>query len=371
MIVGIPKEVKVRESRVGLPPAGVSLLRKHGHQVYVEKSAGEGAGISDQSYLDSGAEALETADEVWDKSQLIVKVKEPIEQEFHRIKEEHLLFTYLHLAAVPTLTKVLLDKGCASVAYETIQLADNSLPLLKPMSEIAGRVSAQVGAQMLQKHVGGKGLLLGGVPGVARGNVCVLGAGVAGMNAAQIAVGLGARVTILDLDPLKLEQAERVFGNSVETLYSTPETIERTVKNADLLISCVLLTGKRAPMLVSEDLVKAMEPGSAIVDVSIDQGGAVATIKPTTHDEPIYQKFGVNHYGVTNIPGDVPRTSTWALASVTTPYLLKLANKGLKGALQQSPALQAGLNTYQGKLTNLAVAETFSLPYTSPDFLNN
>ena len=371
MIIGIPKEVKVRESRVGLPPAGVNLLYKQGHQIYVEKSAGIGAGLSDQSYLDAGAKLLETADELWSKSQLIVKVKEPIEQEFHRIRGDHILFTYLRLAAVPTLTKVLLDKGCASIAYETIQLSDGSLPLLKPMSEIAGRVSAQVGAQMLQKHVGGKGILLSGVPGVARGNVCVLGAGVAGINATQIALGLGAKVTILDLDPLKLEKAERLFGSGIETLYSTPETIERTAKNSDLLISCVLLTGKRAPMLVSEELVKSMEPGSAIVDVSIDQGGAVETIKPTTHDEPIYQKFGVNHYGVTNIPGDVPRTSTWALDSVTTPYLLKLANKGLKEALKKSSALQAGLNTYQGKLTNSAVAETFSLPYNTPDFLGH
>lgn len=363
MIIGVPKELKTRENRVGIVPGGVKVLTAAGHNVLIEKSAGEGVGISDSMYEQAGAKILASPDELWASCDLVMKVKEPISAEFPRLRKGQILYTYLHLAAEPALTKALLEKNVTSIAYETIQLADGSLPLLKPMSEVAGRMSVQIGANCLQQHNGGKGLLLGGVPGVRRGRVAIIGGGVSGLNAAKIAVGLGAEVTVLDTNQARLAYLDDVFFNQITTLMSNPENIAKTVTSSDLVISAVLLAGAKAPMIVTKEMVRAMEPGSVIVDIAIDQGGSVETIKPTTHDNPIYQWEGINHYAVTNIPGDVPKTSTYALTNVTLPYALELANKGLEKALSTSKPLSMGLNTHEGCVTHEAVARAHQLPF--------
>ena len=368
MIVGVPKEVKTRECRVALVPGGVKLFAEQGHTVLVEKGAGEGVGLSDDLYHKAGAQLVTSAESVWGESQMIMKVKEPIAQEYELLQDNQILYTYLHLASEEALTKILLER-ISSVAYETIELADGSLPLLRPMSEVAGRMSVQVGTQCLEKHNGGKGILLGGVPGVRRAQVAIIGGGVVGLNAAKMAVGLGARVNILDIHQKRLADLDDIFGSQISTVMSTRETIAEAVKQSDLVIGAVLDTGAKAPVLVTEDMVKTMSPGSAIVDVSIDQGGCVATIKPTTHNQPFYKCHGVNHYGVTNIPGDVPLTSTYALTNVTLGYGLSLANKGLSRALTDDPALLRGLNTHRGQLTHQAVASAFALPYVAPSSL--
>ncbi len=363
MVIGVPKEVKNRENRVSMVPGGVRLLAQQGHRVLVEKGAGLGAGIPDEKYLAMGAEIRETAKEVWDSSDMIVKVKEPIASEFQYFREGLILYTYLHLAAARELTSELVAKKVSAIAYETIQLSNGALPLLTPMSEVAGRMSVQVGAQCLQKHNGGKGLLLGGVPGVRRGRVTIVGGGVVGTNAAKIALGLGSRVTILDIDPARLAYLDDIFGSSIDTMMSNPENIERAVTESDLVVGAVLVAGAKAPTLIPRSIVAGMEKDSVIVDVAIDQGGCIETIRPTTHDDPVYKDEGVLHYGVTNIPGDVPNTSTYGLTNVTLKYALQLAGKGLEKAIKDDVSLQRGLNTYQGAVTHNAVADALGLDY--------
>ncbi len=362
MIIGIPKEVKNRENRVAIVPGGVGQLVAAGHKVFVQKSAGVGAGIPDAKYVAAGAVIRDTAEQIWAEAEMIIKVKEPIPQEYPLMRQGQILYTYLHLAAVPELAKALCERKVTGIAYETIELEDHSLPLLTPMSEVAGRMAVQVGAQCLQKHNGGKGLMLGGVPGVKRGRVTIVGGGVVGINSAKMAIGLGAQVTILDVNARRLAYLDDIFGNNISTLMSNPENIAKAVSESDLVIGAVLITGAKAPCLVTRDMVKTMEKDSAIVDVAIDQGGCIETIRATTHDDPTFVAENVIHYGVTNIPGDVPMTSTYALTNVTIKYALEIANKGVNGALK-SKALALGLNTYQGAITHKAVAEALNLQY--------
>jgi len=365
MLIGVPKEIKNRENRVGVVPGGVAQLVTAGHKVIIQKGAGLGAGIPDEKFVAAGAKIVETKEDVWGQADMVMKVKEPIEPEYKLMRDGQILYTYLHLAAVPELARELVNRKVSAVAYETIELANGSLPLLTPMSEVAGRMAVQVGAQCLQKHNGGKGLLLGGVPGVKRGRVVIIGGGVVGINSAKMAVGLGASVTILDVNAARLAYLDDVFGNNVTTLMSNPENISSAVREADLVVGAVLITGAKAPMLVSRKDIANMEPDSAVVDVAIDQGGCIETIKPTTHDDPVYKAEGVLHYGVTNIPGDVPKTSTYALTNVTIRYALDLATKGLARALEQNEALRKGLNTHNGKVTHKAVAEALNMPYAA------
>ncbi len=364
MIIGVPKEIKNRENRVALVPGGASILTQAGHTVLLEQGAGEGAGIPNERYIEAGAKIVSHANTVWSDAQMIVKVKEPVPSEYTRMRSGQILYTYLHLAAVKGLAEELMKRGVSAIAYETIALDNGSLPLLTPMSEVAGRVSVQEGARCLQKHTGGKGVLLGGVPGVKRGRVAIIGGGVVGTNAAKMAIGLGARVTILDVSAARMAYLDDIFGTDANTLMSNPENIAEAVQESDLVIGAVLIPGAKAPCLVTREMIKRMEPGSVIVDVAIDQGGCIETIYPTTHDEPTYTVDGVIHYGVTNIPGDVPKTSTYALTNVTLPYALLLANMGLEDAVGQSKPLRLGLNTHAGKLTNQAVAESLNLPYS-------
>ena len=363
MIIGVPKEIKNRENRVAAVPGGVSVLVTAGHTVLIQKGAGLGAGIPDEKYVVAGAKIMATAAEVWGKSEMVIKVKEPIQEEYGSMRDGQIIYTYLHLAAVPGLRRELVKRRVSAVAYETIELENRSLPLLTPMSEVAGRMAVQVGAQLLQKHNGGKGLLLGGVPGVRRGRVTIIGGGVVGINSAKMAIGLGARVTILDTNAARLAYLDDIFGTHADTLMSTPENVANAVAESDLVVGAVLITGAKAPMLVTREMIRSMEKDSAVVDVAIDQGGCIETIRATTHDDPVFIAENVLHYGVTNIPGDVPKTSTYALTNVTLKYALELANKGLERALAQSPALRLGLNTHQGKVTHPAVADALALPY--------
>ncbi|WP_066633582.1 alanine dehydrogenase [Desulfolucanica intricata] len=365
MIIGVPKEVKNNENRVAVTPAGVEAFVKNGHKVVIETNAGVGSGIEDKEYKAAGAEVLAGPKEVFDAADMIIKVKEPIAQEYDLFKEGQLLFTYLHLAPEPELTRVLLKKKVTGIAYETIQPEDGSLPLLTPMSEVAGRMSVQVGAQFLEKPHGGKGVLLGGVPGVLPAKVAIIGGGVVGTNAAKMAVGLGADVTIIDLNPDRLRYLNDVFGARLKTLMSNSFNVKQAVKEADLVIGAVLIPGAKAPKIVTEDMVKEMTPGSVIVDVAIDQGGCVETSdRVTTHANPTYEKYGVVHYSVANMPGAVARTSTFALTNSTLPYALKLANKGYEAAVKEDPALARGVNVIDGKVTYKAVAESLNLEYT-------
>ncbi|MHB1652224.1 MAG: alanine dehydrogenase [Desulfitobacteriaceae bacterium] len=364
MIIGVPKEVKNNENRVAITPAGVHAFVQAGHRVSVEKTAGQGSGIQDAEYVEAGAQMAEAA-EVWESADMIMKVKEPIPSEYGFFRAGQILFTYLHLAPELELTKALMEKKTAAVAYETIQLDNGSLPLLIPMSEVAGRMSIQIGAQFLEKHYGGKGILLGGVPGVPPAKVTIIGGGIVGANAAKMALGLGADVTILERDSQRLREIDDLFGGRVKTLMSNSYNIAQSVAQADLLIGAVLIPGARAPRLVSEEMVKSMTPGSVIVDVAIDQGGSIATIdRVTTHSDPIYIKHGVIHYCVANMPGAVARTSTFALTNVTLPYGLELANKGYLKAIHENRALRKGVNVINGKLTYKAVAEALNIPYT-------
>jgi alanine dehydrogenase len=363
MLIGIPREVKNRENRVAIVPGGVRQLVEFGHKVLVEKDAGSGAGIPDEAYEGAGASISADVESLWRDAEMIMKVKEPIPVEYKRMREGQIIYTYLHLAAVPELANELLKRRVTSIAYETIETADGSLPLLTPMSEVAGRMAVQVGAQCLQKHCGGKGLLLGGVPGVKRGLVTIIGGGVVGINAAKMAIGLGARVNILDVDQHRLAYLDDIFGNNITTLMSNPENVISTVCESDLVIGAVLITGAKAPRLVTKEMVRSMEKDSAIVDVAIDQGGCIETIRPTTHDDPIFIEEGVLHYGVTNIPGDVPKTSTYALTNVTFKYAAEIANKGFMRALSESVPLRKGLNTFEGKVTHEAVAEALGIDY--------
>ncbi|TFB25042.1 alanine dehydrogenase [Filobacillus milosensis] len=363
MRIGVPKEIKNNENRVALTPAGVIALVNAGHDVFVETNAGEGSNFTDKQYQDAGATIVQTAQDAW-KQEMVMKVKEPLKEEYEYFYKGLILFTYLHLAAEPELTKALIDNKVVGIAYETVQLDNRSLPLLTPMSEVAGRMASQIGAQFLEKSRGGKGILLSGIPGVQRGRVTVIGGGVVGTNAAKIAIGLGADVTIIDLSPERLRELDDIFGNQINTVMSNELNIAEAVAKSDLLVGAVLIPGAKAPKLVTEEMVKNMTPGSVIVDVAIDQGGIVETVDHiTTHDNPTYEKHGVLHYAVANMPGAVPRTSTIGLTNVTVPYALQLANKGYKQAVKDNHHLLKGINTLDGYVTYQAVADAHGLEF--------
>lgn len=362
MIVGIPKEVKSNEDRVAITPAGVQALTGAGHRVLIETNAGLGSGISDEAFMAAGAEILTAPSEIFAGSEMILKVKEPLPQEYNMLREGQVLFTYLHLAREPELTNVLVENKVIAIAYETIQLDSGTLPLLIPMSEVAGRMAVQIGAHFLEKPCGGRGVLLGGVPGVPAADVVVIGAGTVGANAVKIAVGMGAQVTVIDRSADRLSYLDDLYGGRIKTLVSNQYNIEQSVRYADLLIGAVLIVGAKAPKLVSEEFVKQMKPGSVIVDVAIDQGGSIETIdRITTHSNPVYEKHGVIHYAVANMPGAVARTSTFALTNATLPYVLELANKGYLNAILNNRALARGVNAYKGKITCRAVGESLNM----------
>jgi alanine dehydrogenase len=363
MLIGVPREIKADENRVAVTAAGVHDFVQAGHQVIIEKSAGAASGIPDSEYIAAGARISETAAGAW-TADMIIKVKEPLPAEYDFLRAGQILFTYLHLAREPELTRVLLAKKVVAIAYETIQLADGSLPLLLPMSEVAGRMAGQIGARFLEKISGGKGLLLGGVPGVSPAQVTIIGGGTVGTNAARIALGMGADVTVLEKNGQRLRELDDLFGGHVKTLMSNTLNIASSVARTDLLVGAVLIPGARAPRLVSEEMVKTMAPGSVIVDVAIDQGGCIETIdRVTTHSDPIYIKHGILHYSVANMPGAVARTSTYALTNMTWRYALELVDKGYRQAIQDNPALGKGLNTVNGYLTCQAVAQSLNLTY--------
>jgi alanine dehydrogenase len=364
MIVGLPKEIKDNENRVALTPAGVRALVAAGHEVVVEHNAGTGSGISDEEYTAAGAKMLGTADEVFARAEMIVKVKEPVGPEYQRLRKGQILYTYLHLAPARELTSMLLERGVAGVAYETITAPNGTLPLLTPMSEVAGRMAIHVGAFYLQKSNGGRGVLLSGVPGVPPADVVIIGGGVVGTNAAKIAAGMGADVTILEMSPDRMRELDDIFFGRVKTVASNPETLERGCRRADLLVGAVLIPGAAAPKLVSRELISKMKKGAVAVDVAVDQGGCFATTHATTHSDPVYEVDGVTHYCVANMPGAVARTSTFALTNSTLRYALELANKGLKRAVSENPYLAEGVNTVNGKLTYRAVADAQGRPYT-------
>lgn len=363
MIIGVPKEIKNNENRVAMTPAGVAELKHNGHTVYVQHTAGEGSGFSDDEYIAAGAQILPTIEAVYDIAEMIVKVKEPIEPEYKLIKKDQVVFTYFHFASDRKLTEAMIASRGVCIAYETVRLADHSLPLLVPMSEVAGRMSIQEGARFLEKPQGGKGILLGGVPGVPPAKVLVLGAGVVGRNAALMAVGLGADVTIADISLPTLRHVAETMPR-VKTLYSSRHNIESQLPDVDLVVGSVLIPGAKAPKLITRDMLKLMRPSSVIVDVAIDQGGCFETSRPTTHSEPTYVVDGVVHYAVANIPGAVPRTSTLALTNATLPYAVRLANKGWRQACREDAALAQGVNMVDGKVTFPAVAEAWGLEYT-------
>ena len=369
MRIGVPTEVKNNENRVAMTPAGVVNLALFGHEVFIQAGAGLGSGFTDEDYVAAGAQIVATAEEAWSYD-MVMKVKEPVASEYGFFREGQILFTYLHLAPEPELTKALLESKVIGIAYETVQLPNNTLPLLTPMSEVAGKMSTQIGAQFLEKIYGGGGILLGGIPGVSRGKVAVIGGGAAGTNAAKVAVGMGASVTILDLNPDRLRQLDDLFGSDVQTLISNPLHIAESVKEADLVVGAVLIPGAKAPKLVTEDMIKSMKPGSVVVDIAIDQGGIFETSdRITTHDNPTYIKHDVVHYAVANMPGAVPRTSTMGLTNVTVPYAVQIANKGFEKAVLDNEALKKGVNTFQGYVTYKAVADDQGLEYKSVDEL--
>jgi len=368
MKIGLPKEIKDNEYRVGLTPAGVRALTDAGHKVFAEKKAGEGSGFGDELYEKAGATILDTADDIWAEGDMIVKVKEPVSPEYTRMRENQLLFTYLHLAPEFELTKQMIERKVTGVAYETITDKKGTLPLLTPMSEVAGRMSIQVGATYLEKMNGGRGILLGGVPGVTAGRVVIIGGGVVGTEAAKMAIGLGAHVTIIDRNLDRLRQLDDIFLSKVQTLASSRYAIEEAISHADLIVGAVLVVGAAAPKLVTREMLKLIPNGAVLVDVAVDQGGCFETTHATTHSNPTYYEEGVLHYCVANMPGAVPRTSTFALTNATLPYALDLANKGFERAIKEDVGLEEGVNTYAGKLTYEAVAASQNLEYTP---LNN
>ena len=369
MIIGIPKEIKDNEKRVSLTPYGSSELVKTGNKVLIETNAGSGSGFTDQNYINSGAIICENPDEIFSESDLIVKVKEPQPDEINKIKEDQIVFTFFHFAACDELTRNVLDTGCTAIAYETVQEKDNTLPILIPMSEVAGRMSVQNGAKCLEGNMGGKGKLLGGVPGVDASTVTILGGGVVGSNAAKLAAGLGAKVYILDVNMNRLRYLDDVMPANVTTLYSNKYNLNKMVETSDLLIGAVLVPGKAAPKLVSKELVSSMQNGSVIVDVAVDQGGCVETCKPTTHNNPVFQVDNIVHYCVANMPGAVPHTSTLALTNITLPYIKKVCKNPLKELIDYNEPIKLGLNTFNGLITHEAVAESFNMNYTSPSEL--
>jgi alanine dehydrogenase len=369
MIIGLPKEIKDSEYRVGLTPAGVKTLSDYGHTVLVEASAGEGSGIGDEEYVAANGRIVESTDEVWQRAEIIIKVKEPVGPEYKRMREGQLLFTYLHLAPDLKLTQAMLERKVTGVAYETITNEEGHLPLLTPMSEVAGRMAVQVGAHYLQKPEGGRGVLMGGVPGVLPAKVVIIGGGVVGINSIKMAVGLGANVTVLDKNLERLRYLDDIFGAKIRTLVSNPFTVKEAIEHADLVVGGVLIPGASAPMLVTRDMLKTMHKGAVIVDVAVDQGGCIETTRPTTHSDPTFYVDDVLHYCVANMPGAVPRTSTFALTNATLPFAIKLANKGFKDAIARDRHLKAGVNTYAGHITYEAVAESQNLKYKSIDEL--
>lgn len=368
MIIGCPTEIKTKENRVGIVPAAVQALKTDGHRVLIQRGAGIGSGISDEEYVAVGAQIIDTAQQVWSDSEMIVKVKEPMQAEYPLIKDDQIIYTFFHLAAEPELTQVLLKKQVSAVAYETIQVG-HTLPLLKPSSEVAGRMSVQVGAYCLEKHQGGKGILLGGVTGVPRGKVAIIGGGVAGMNAAKMAVGVGADVVVIDNNLERLEYLDDVFLGRIQTLFSTPHNVAQAVIEADLVIGAVLIAGAKAPKLVKREHISQMGKGSVIVDIAIDQGGCVETMHATTHDNPTFMVDGVVHYGVANMPGAVARTSTFALSHATLTYMRILAEFGVVQGCRRSAPLKLGLNTFKGHITYEAVAQAHGLPFVALDSL--
>jgi alanine dehydrogenase len=369
MIIGVPKEIKTDENRVALTPAGALELVKRGHEVYVQSTAGEGSGFIDDVYIESGAKILPSIEEIYSIAEMIIKVKEPIQSEYKLIKADQLVFTYFHFASYEPLTHAMIDSGAVCLAYETVELADRSLPLLVPMSEVAGRMAVQEGAKYLEKPQQGRGILLGGVPGVSPANVLILGGGIVGTQAAKMAAGLGARVTILDISLPRLRYLADVMPANVRTLYSNEFTIRELIQDHDLIIGAVLIPGAKAPNLITRDMLKTMRPGTVMVDVAVDQGGCFETTKPTTHKDPIYIVDEVVHYSVANMPGAVPFTSTQALTNATLPYAIQLANKGWRKACQENLPLQLGLNIIGGKVVYEAVAEAFDLEYTPLDHM--
>lgn len=363
MIIGVPKEIKNNENRVGLTPAGVSALVKAGHQLYVQATAGEGSGISDDEYKHAGANILASLAEVYKIAEMIIKVKEPIEQEYPLIKESQLLFTYFHFASYEPLTKAMIERKAVCLAYETVEKKDRSLPLLIPMSEVAGRMSIQEGAKYLEKPMGGRGILLGGVPGVKPANVLVLGGGIVGTQAAKMAAGMSADVTIMDISIPRLRELDDILPANVKTVFSNEYNIREAAKHADLIVGAVLIPGAKAPHLITRDMLKIMKPGTVLVDVAVDQGGCIETCKPTTHENPTYVIDGIIHYCVANMPGAVPYTSTLALTNATLPYALQLANKGWKKACADNEELKLGLNVVNGKVVYKGVSDAFNLAY--------
>ena len=368
MIIGVPKEIKNNESRVALTAAGVKAFKKSNHKVLIEKSAGVGSGISDEDYIKAGAELRDTPKEIFDEADMVMKVKEPLEEEFKYFREGQILFTYLHLAAEKAVTEALIENNVVSIAYETVE-KDGELPLLTPMSEVAGRLATQAGARFLEKPQSGAGVLLGGVPGVSPAKVVVIGGGVVGLNAAKMAVGLGADVTIMDVSASQMRYIDDIFNGRVKTVMSNELNIHNEVEDADLVVGAVLIPGAKAPSLITEEMLKDMKNGSVVVDVAVDQGGCIETSYPTTHEEPVFKKHGVVNYCVSNMPGAVPQTSTYALTNVTLPYALEIANKGYKKALLDDSALLKGLNVIDGKVTYRAVARAFDMDYFEPETL--
>jgi alanine dehydrogenase len=359
MIIGVPSEIKQGEFRVALTPAGAHALVADGHQVLIERSAGEGSSITDEEYSEAGANIVDEAEEVFERAEMILKVKEPIGPEYKRLRRDQILFTYLHLASSEELTRAVLDAGITGIAYETVQTADRRLPLLEPMSEVAGKMSAQVAGECLQKHSGGRGVLLGGVTGVAPAEVVVVGCGTVGASAIKVAAGMGARVTAFDINTRRMSYLDDVYGAAITALYSSPFAVTEAVALADVVIGAILIPGARAPHVITEAMVKTMRPGAVIVDVAIDQGGCVENIRPTTHAEPTYVEHGVVHYAVTNIPAAVPRTSTFALTNATLPYARKIAGMGVEEALREDEALAQGLNVISGEIKFPGVKEAF------------
>ena len=366
MIIGVPKEIKTEEYRVAITPSGVHGFVSRGHQVIIEKGAGLGSGITDEMYQAQGAEIVESHEEVFRHADMILKVKEPLPSEYDLMREGLVVFTYFHFAASQELTEAMLQKKIVAIAYETVELADGSLPLLIPMSEVAGRMAPQEGAKYLEKPQGGLGILLGGVPGVPPAKVVIIGGGTVGTNAAKVALGMGADVTIMDINPVRLRYLSEIFP-SVKTLISTPYNIRQEIQTADMVIIAVLIHGARAPKLITREMLKEMKEGAVIVDVAIDQGGGAETSRPTTHKDPVYEVDGVVHYCVANMPGAVPRTSTYALTNVTLPFAMEIADKGWEKAARENPAIAKGVNMAYGFLTYQAVAHAFSLEYTPLD----
>lgn len=364
MVIGVPKEIKSHENRVALLPGGVMKMKRNGHDVLIERGAGVGSGFPDEKYEEAGAFIVDDVESLWERSEMIMKVKEPIEAEYNRMQEGQIIFTYFHFAASQTLTEAVVDSGCVAIAYETVEKADGSLPLLVPMSEVAGRMASQEGAKYLEKSQGGRGILLGGIPGVKPANVMVIGGGIVGVNAAKIAAGMGANTTIMDIDMQRLRYLDDVMSDNVDTMFSSQANIKNLLPHTDMIIGAVLKPGAKAPHLVTRKMLGDMQKGAVLVDVAIDQGGCFETSKPTTHDDPIYEVDDIVHYCVTNMPGAVPYTSTLGLTNVTLPYAVDIANKGWKQALQDDDELQKGLNIANGEIVYRDVADAFDMSYT-------